>query len=411
MRLLRTVVFILALGVLLLPGCSPAESVCQPENLVAPHLNSPSDYAHLTDNTPWLTWEMKAVTYPWPGGPVACHPEKYRISISTAPLFTDELGSEVTAMEVTGGWTSPALQYGKTYRWHVAAISGGVLGPTSVTRTFSVASVCTKDQLQGPVLLAPANHSIVHTTRPTFRWATTMTCVPTGYVLHWFETYAHPWCLSDGVHGDLVIAPDVSGTLDDIGTDLKDCTQYQWLVSACTDPSDVTTCVASGGPGDWEWSFTVMLPGTNFCPTPAGLGSASECYTPPAPPSPVPPEPMGAKPWEVTANANCRVCPSGACNESGFAPKGYLAPIEGRNEDATWFRIKDPHGVSCWVWGGALQVPPDAGGLGLLAYPTAPVTEVPAPAQVQCSRFKDIKTCINNPPCTWDRVKQACVRP
>ena len=112
MRLLRTVVIILALGALLLPGCSPAESVCQPADLVAPHLDSPSDYAHVTDNTPWLTWEMKSVTYPSPGAPVACHPDQYRVSISSAPLFTMWLGSDVTAMAVTGGWTSPALSYG-----------------------------------------------------------------------------------------------------------------------------------------------------------------------------------------------------------------------------------------------------------------------------------------------------------
>jgi hypothetical protein len=149
------------------------------------------------------------------------------------------------------------------------------------------------------------------------------------------------------------------------------------------------------------WEFLVVLPGST-CPT--GVL--------PPPTAIVPPAPVGEEAWEVTMNANCRVCPFTACNESGFAPKGYLAPIEGRNEDATWFRIKDPGGVSCWVWGGALKVPADASSLGLLSYATPPPAEEPAaPAQVQCSRFKDIRTCIANPPCTWDRVKQACVRP
>ena len=162
----------------------------------------------------------------------------------------------------------------------------------------------------------------------------------------------------------------------------------------------------SAGPGSFG-NFTVVLPGSTDCST-GELPPISSTVV--LTPTPVTPVPVGEKPWEVTANANCRVCPSGACNETGFAPKGYLAPIEGRNEDATWFRIKDPRGVSCWVWGGALKVPPDAGGLGLLSYPTPPPAEEPAPAQVQCSSFKDIKTCIGNPACTWDRVKQACVR-
>jgi hypothetical protein len=401
MHLLRTVVFILALAALLLPGCSPAEAVCRPGDLVAPDLSAPSDGAHVADNTPWLTWEMKAVTYASPSATVACHPDKYRVSISTAPMFSDELGSEVTPMEVTGGWTIPALQEGKTYRWNVTAFRNGLPGPTSVTRTFSIGSDCTQEQLLGPTLLEPADNAIVHTSQPTFRWDTTMTCLPMGYNFFYHEHDAPP------VYWDLPFtAPDLSGRLDDIGTDLKDCTEYDWGVYACTDSSTDDSCLWSEGPASEVWGFRVMLPGTTNC-------STGELPPPTAisMPTIVPAAPVGEKPWEVTMNANCRACPSGACNESGFAPKGYLAPIEGRNEDATWFRIKDPGGVSCWVWGGALKVPPDAGSLGLLAYPTPPPAEEPAPAQVQCSSFRDIRTCIGNPPCTWDRVQQACVGP
>lgn len=403
MRLLRTIVLILALGALLLPGCTPAEAVCQPANLVAPHLNSPIDYAHLTSNKPLLTWEFKAVTYPSPGAPAACHPDKYRVSISTAPLFTDELGSDVTAAAVTGGWTSPALQYGKTYHWNVTAMTaGGVLGPTSVTRTFSIGSDCTEAQLQAPVLLQPANNSIVDTTTPKFRWDTTMTCLPKGY---YFRYSTDPTLL----HGGTVGGGSLSGGLDWIGTYLSDCTIYYWRVAAFVDDPPVGLGPFDGlpgvGPSSGTWMFKVMLPGTTSCWAAAPAPTATATSTP----TPVPPVPVGEKPWEVTANANCRACPSGGCNETGFAPKGYLATIEGRNEDATWFRIKDPRGVSCWVWGGALKVPADAGSLGLLAYPTPPPAEVP-PVQVNCARFKDVRTCLANPACTWDRAKQACVQ-
>jgi len=402
MRLLRTAVFILALGALLLPGCTPADAVCQPSDLVAPHLTSPIDYAHVTSNTPWLTWELKAVTYPSPGAPAACHPDKYRVSVSTAPMFTDELGSDVTAMAVTGGWTSPALQYGKTYHWNVTAISDGLPGPTSVTRTFSIGSDCTQAQLQAPVLLEPALDSIVNTTTPRFRWDTTMTCLPKGYYLQYW-----PWMQPGGT----VAGGSLSGGLDWIGTNLSDCTLYMWRVTALLDMAAIGSInnwpVPGAGPSSPTWKFTVMLPGTTSCPA----GALPPTPTAISTPTPVPPVPVGEKPWEVTANANCRVCPSGACNESGFAPKGYLASIEGRNEDATWFRIKDPRGVSCWVWGGALKVPAGASGLGLLSYPTPPPVEEPAPAQGQCSGFKDYRTCIGNPPCTWDRVNQGCVRP
>jgi hypothetical protein len=403
MRLLRTVVFILALGALLLPGCTPADTVCQPSDLVAPHLTSPSDYAHVTSNTPWLTWELKAVTYPSPGAPAACHPDKYRVSVSTAPMFTDELGSDVTAMAVTGGWTSPALQYGKTYHWNVTAISGGVLGPTSVTRTFSVGSNCTEAQLEAPVLLQPADHSIVHTSRPSFQWDTTMTCLPMGYHLHYREAGVLP-----AYWADPIVVTDLSGRVDDIGADLKDCANYDWTVFACTDPSDYTHCGWTGGPVSEFWNFTVVLPGTTDCSTGA-LPPISPTVV--LTPTPVPPAPVGEKPWEVTMNANCRVCPSGACNESGFAPKGYLAPIEGRNEDATWFRIKDPRGVSCWIWGGALQVPSDASGLGLLAYPTPPPATEPLVPGFDCASLGDVRSCLAHPGCVYDRVQQVCKNP
>ncbi len=395
MRLLRMVVLIRALGALLLPGCSPAEAICRHADLVAPHLKSPGHYARVADNTPWLTWEMKAVTYPSPGAPVTCHPEKYRVSISTGPAFTDELGREVTPMEVTGGWTSPALENGKTYRWNVTAISDGLPGPTSVTRIFLVGSDCTQDQLQSPVLLEPANNSIVHTTTPSFRWDTTMTCLPKGYYLFYHERDVPPpqWppCC--------ILAPDLSGELDDIGTDLKDCTFYNWWVHAYIEPPAGKSYIFGAGPPSEVREFQVVLPGS----TCFELGMTA------VPTSTATPVPLGEKPWEVLANANCRACPSGACNEIGFAPTGYMATIEGRNEDATWFRIKDPNGVACWVWGGALKVPADAMSRSLLSYPTAPPVEAP-PVQVNCARFKDIRTCIGNPSCTWDRAKQACVQ-
>jgi hypothetical protein len=364
---------------------------------------TPSNFARVTSNTPFLSWEFRAVSYPSPESDpshtVPCQPEKYRVSISTAPYYTDELGSEVAGSSAAGGWTTPTLQYGKTYRWNVTAVSKGADGPTSLTWTFSIGNPCGLADLKAPVLLEPPNGAIVDTLTPTFRWDTTMTCVPQGYL----------WRFSRDpslYYGGTNMGPSLDGYLPWIGTILSNCTTYYWRVAAYIDDPDVGLLPWDGlpnvGPSSETWMFRVMLPGTGIL----------TCSTPPtAEPTTAPLQPVGEATWEVTMNANCRVCPSTFCNESGFAPKGYAAKVEGRNEDGTWFRLIDPKGVSCWIWGRALTVPQGWENLKILAYPTPPPTAKPRAPAFDCSTLTNANTCLAHPGCVYDRAQQVCKNP
>ncbi len=404
MRHGKVLFIFLAGGLLLLPACNlpPPTYVCVPSELVAPKLVIPIDYAKLPTTTPLLSWEFKSFSYPSPQDQpsltVACQPESYRISISTAPFYMDELGMTEPGTALAGGVTSPTLQSGKTYRWNVTASSGGVDGPTSATHHFSIGNTCGAADLQAPNLLWPPNDWKAISLTPPFRWETTMTCLPDGYL---FRIAKDPALT---VQGGTIGGPNLEGALDWVGHELENCVYYYWRVAAYLGEPPAGLGPFEGkpgvGPSSETRSFQVHLPATSCWvpgqPTPTATTESLQIID---------------QTWEVTRNANCRAGPGTLHNETGFAPKGYAAPVEGRNEDGTWFRLTDPNGVLCWVSSIALAVPENWQDLEVLAYPTPP----PAPEEeeevVNCSRFTDYPSCIAQPACIWDRVNSACKNP
>jgi len=71
-----------------------------------------------------------------------------------------------------------------------------------------------------------------------------------------------------------------------------------------------------------------------------------------APPLPTPTiTPIPIPVFVLVRNANCRIGPSQAFNEVGAAYAGDSVPIEGRNEDGTWWLVRLPNGIQCWISG------------------------------------------------------------
>jgi hypothetical protein len=404
MRVGRMLIWLLAAGVLLLQSCNlPAPThLCEPSELVAPKLVDPHDWAHLPGDKPLLSWVFKGVSYPSPeGDAVACQPELYRVSISTAPLFLDELGKTVPGTAFAGGLTAKALQLGHTYHWNVTAVSMGHSGPTSQTRSFSLGDPCTFDELQAPTQIWPPDGWTVITVNPPFRFTTTMTCLPDNWVLRIAKDPALT------VKGGTSAGPS-EGWENWTGSNLENCSFYYWRVAAHVGQLNLELGPFEGqpgvGPSSPTWSFSVHVPGTSCWMPPGGTD------TPTATSSML--EPIHQN-WQVTANANCREGPGTSYDEDGFTPNGYAAKVEGRNEDGTWFRLIDPNGVSCWVSKVALAVPSDWESLKILSYPPPPPTEAPpeenpVPA-FDCSQLTDPQSCIAHPGCVWQRMPSGCV--
>ena len=378
-----------------LSGCNYPEPtiVCPAADLVEPKLKSPYNYAKLTDTTPTLTWSFKAVTYPYPepfptpSPEYFCHPAKFRISLSTAPYFTDKMGNE-TIGGIEGAWTTPVLQPGKTYRWSVLGISQGIEGPSSVENYFSIGEYCVASGLAAPVLLEPPNGSTVDTLTPKVMFDTTMNCLPDGYLVEYSQD---PSFASKGTYG--------GGGYYGYGMtlpELENCATYYWRVTAWKGSYSTV------GPYSSTWSFETDTEDTlclDIEPIPS-VEIPQEIVT-------QPPDPSDFI-WEVILNANCRAGPGTAYNETGFAPQGYLAKIEGRDEDGNWFRLFDPNGISCWVSRIALKVPEGWPVLKVLDYPLPPPATETAVPPYACSQHTDMKSCITKSTCIWDRSQSVC---
>ena len=229
-----------------------------------------------------------------------------------------------------------------------------------------------------------------------------MTCLPDGYI---FRIAKNPALTGGSGQGaGSMIGPNLEGGLDWIGMVLENCAYYSGRVAAYVGDPPLGLGPFEGkpgvGPSSETRSFNVHLPETSCwaagVPTPTATTPALDFTIPE---------------WEVTKNANCRAGPGTTYNEEGFVPKGYVAPVVGRNEDGTWFRLIDPNDVSCWVSSVALTVPQNWVTLTILAYPTPPPASEEEEELPNCSRFTDYPSCIAQSPCTWDRSRSACVNP
>lgn len=114
-----------------------------------------------------------------------------------------------------------------------------------------------------------------------------------------------------------------------------------------TSPGNYVVSVrAMGNSGVWSETVAVKVNvyDTQFHTPVTPTGTAPPLPTPTITPVPIPT-------FVLIQNANCRIGPGQVFNEVGAAYKGDSVPIEGRNEDGTWWLVRLPNGTLCWVSG------------------------------------------------------------
>jgi len=221
MRLSRILPFLgwLALSMLLISGCdlSNANPTCRTLDGLAMTLKDPGNGAMIAETDPTLTWNNVSPT---------CDPDHYEVKLRA----TDgTMSSDVEVSGWTTSWTPPeALKAGTTYIWQVIAWDADTTTssyiPFSPPSYFSVGAECgSETTLQAPVLLQPADNSVVNRLDPTFFWQNPNACVIPGYTLE----------LSTDIQlSDTRLWNDTFGTYDSLPAPLPltDCTRYFWRV-------------------------------------------------------------------------------------------------------------------------------------------------------------------------------------
>ena len=88
-------------------------------------------------------------------------------------------------------------------------------------------------------------------------------------------------------------------------------------------------------------------------------------------PSPTPTPTLGPPIAYAPVDVNCRRLASASGEIIGTFRSGSEAPIEGRNEDWTWWWIPNPDWMGhCWVWSGAVEERGDLSAVPLIRLPT-----------------------------------------
>jgi hypothetical protein len=170
--------------------------------------------------------------------------------------------------------------------------------------------------------------------------------------------------------------------------DLEVCTQYYWRIM--TDPPDGSENIYSETRrfvlSDPQGPCPIVIP--QFTPLPNDYLIVTS--TPTA--NPLMPS--------VTAleNLNCRAGPGSVYDIDDTLMGGKSAPVEGRNDLSTWWYIfLENHKRHCWVWGAKTEFIGDVNQVPILDTPPTPIPDV----TVDCSSFKDEKTCELYPACKW----------
>jgi SH3-like domain-containing protein len=115
--------------------------------------------------------------------------------------------------------------------------------------------------------------------------------------------------------------------------------------------------------------------------------TAEPTLTPTIAPSPTPSFPYVTP---VSANVNCRAGPDVAYDAVSTLFLGELGQIAGRDEDHTWWYIRDPHnaGKFCWVAASVVTAHGDLSAIPIISPPAAIVTDVTVavsvPSTVHC---------------------------
>lgn len=280
------------------------------------------------------------------------------------------------------------FEWCKPYYWRVTTNANGAEVLTSEIAEFYFIRAGT---FQSVTLVSPEDHAVLTEEELNFDWEEPSDC---GNHF-WYEiqvseqqnfstfAYQMPSNVLDSV------------TLERPKPDLEPCTQYYWRVM--TDP-----------PGNLENAYSqvrsfVLTDPQGPCPiqipqiTPLSNELLIITSTPTA--EPIPPT------VKAIQNLNCRRGPGPVYEIDDTLMKGESAPVEGRNEDSTWWHILiADHKKYCWVWEAKTEENGDFSKVPILEAPPTPEPteeEAPEPEPVDCSTFKDEKTCELHPTCRW----------
>ena len=210
---------LLALSMLFIPGCNlgNAKPTCHTLDGLAMTLKDPTNEAMVADTHPTLTWNNVSPT---------CAPDHYEVKLRD---YDNTMSSDVEVSGWTTSWTpSEALTPGTTYVWQVIAWDADTTPsdyiPFSPPQTFSVGTPCMNaDTIQAPVLLQPADNSVVNQLDPSFTWQNPNACVNWGYMLEVSTDIQ----LSDTRLWNGTAEPYTSMSA---AYPLTDCTRYFWRV-------------------------------------------------------------------------------------------------------------------------------------------------------------------------------------
>ena len=140
------------------------------------------------------------------------------------------------------------------------------------------------------------------------------------------------------------------------------------MLSPTTQPSSPTPTSAGVAPLDTP----TTLPPT-FTAVPSITPTATIVPTPSVP-----------QVSPVTAAVNCRSGPDVSYPAASSVALGQVAQIVGRNDDLSWWYVRDPYNTSsfCWVSAAVVSTAGNLAGLPVIAPPAAVVTKVTANADV-----------------------------
>jgi hypothetical protein len=274
----KFLVVILVLSMLfVVPGCdpqTPTPSNCSASDLVPAFLITPYDFETVSSLTPTLSWGYPTSLsgYSYYYGASDCLPEKYRVTLSTGPFFTDNLG--VNAGPISP-WVTPTLEPGTEYRWGVEGMIGGTPGPFAGYWHFFTGPTCDNNTnaLVEPTLLQPGISVVLDDDWPVLYWDYPQRCLPDEYYVQVSTTSDFSIVSQSGY----TYTPSMYWAL---GGPLDNCTTYFWRVAAM---DGVTV-----GPFSAANPFFINLTGT--CPAKGGVPTPTN--EPPIPSSTPPPAPI-----------------------------------------------------------------------------------------------------------------------
>ncbi len=118
--------------------------------------------------------------------------------------------------------------------------------------------------------------------------------------------------------------------------------------------------------------------------TPTGLTPTLTAIPTITPTSTFVPTPSVPQVTPITAAVNCRSGPDVSYPVASSISLGQVAQIVGRNDDSSWWYVRDPHNTSgfCWVSASVVTTAGNLAGIPITAPPAAIVTNVTANADV-----------------------------